>query len=186
MQACQLGGVCEDFAAYNYVTLTFLAIYLLIGNVMLLNLLIAIFTSVFEDVRENSKRIWKYEMYRLVEEYDQKPALAPPFVIFEDVYRFAKFVWKRTCRNSVEDLNLLMANTLETLDLFERDSLNNYQRRKAKEEAGMIDQKMQVVEDKLARVLEHLEDNPVNSADDWGDEITADKKLYSSSSSSSR
>ena len=35
-------------------------------------------------------------------------------------------------------------------------------------------------------MLEHLEENPVNSADDWGEEIAADKKLYSSSSSSSR
>ena len=36
------------------------------------------------------------------------------------------------------------------------------------------------------KVLEHLEENPTSSADDWGDEIAADKKLYSSSSSSSR
>ena len=35
------------------------------------------------------------------------------------------------------------------------------------------------------KVLEHLEENPLNSADDWGEEIAADKKLYSSSSSSS-
>lgn len=34
----------ENVADYNYVTPVFLAIYLLIGNVMLLNLLIAIFT----------------------------------------------------------------------------------------------------------------------------------------------
>lgn len=185
-RVCYDGGYCEDFTAYNWVTLIFLAIYLLIGNVMLLNLLIAIFTSVFEDVRENSKRIWKYEMYRLVEEYSQKPGLAPPFVILEDAYRLAKFVWKRTCRTTKEDLDILMAGTRETLDLFERDSLNAFLRKRAKEEAGMIDNKMLVVEDKIAKVLEHLEDNPVNSTDDWGEEIAADKKLYSSSSSSSR
>lgn len=45
--------------------------YLLIGNVMLLNLLIAVFTSVFEEVHENSNDVWKWEMYRLVEEYDK-------------------------------------------------------------------------------------------------------------------
>ena len=38
----------------------------------------------------------------------------------------------------------------------------------------------------MRKVLEHLEENPTSSADDWGDEIAADKKLYSSSSSSSR
>ena len=152
-EVCYAGGeICEDFTAYNYVLLAILAIYLLIGNVMLLNLLIAIFTSVFEDVRENSMRIWKYEMYRLVEEYDQKPGLAPPLVIVEDAYRLIKFVWKKTCRKSTEDLNLLMVSTLETLDLFERDSLNSFLRRRASREAGMIDKKMLVVEDKLGKV----------------------------------
>ena len=34
----------EHINHYNYVTPVFLAIYLLIGNVMLLNLLIAVFT----------------------------------------------------------------------------------------------------------------------------------------------
>ena len=114
--------------------------------------MIAIFTSVFEDVRENSMCIWKYEMYRLVEEYDQKPGLAPPLVIFEDAYRLIKFVWKKTCRKSTEDLNLLMVSTLETLDLFERDSLNGFLRRRASREAGMIEKKMLVVEEKLGKV----------------------------------
>ena len=91
-------------------------------------------------------------MYRLVEEYDQKPGLAPPLVIFEDAYRLIKFVWKKTCRKSTEDLNLLMVSTLETLDLFERDSLNSFLRRRASREAGMIDKKMLVVEDKLGKV----------------------------------
>ncbi len=42
-QSCYLPEV-EDLEAYGYVTPMLLAIYLLIGNVMLLNLLIAIFT----------------------------------------------------------------------------------------------------------------------------------------------
>ena len=86
---CYEDAFCEDFSLYNNVTLILLAIYLLIGNVMLLNLLIAIFTSVFDDVQENSKTVWKYEMYRLVEEYDEKPGMAPPFVILELGFRYS-------------------------------------------------------------------------------------------------
>merc|ERR1712223_2144012 len=74
-----------------------LAIYLLVGNVMLLNLLIAIFTSVFEEVHENSNEVWKWEMFRLLAEYDARPGLAPPLVIFEDVWRISKLTWKHTC-----------------------------------------------------------------------------------------
>ena len=37
--------------------LALLAGYMLFGNVMLLNLLIAIFTSVFEEIQANSKEV---------------------------------------------------------------------------------------------------------------------------------
>ncbi len=52
----------------------------------------------FEDVYENSNLVWKWEMYRLVEEYDKRPGLSPPFVIIEDIYKVLKFIWKKTCR----------------------------------------------------------------------------------------
>ena len=85
------------------ITPIFLAIYLLVGNVMLLNLLIAIFTSVFEEVHENSNEVWRWEMYRLCAEYDGRPGLAPPFVIIEDTWNMAKFTWKHTCRRKREN-----------------------------------------------------------------------------------
>ena len=48
---------------------------------------------VFEEVHQNSKEVWKWEMYRLVEEYDQKPGLAPPFVIigYTEFYQYSVF-----------------------------------------------------------------------------------------------
>lgn len=103
-----LSDVCSapdlaEIRTSSKVTPVFLAIYLLIGNVMLLNLLIAIFTSVFEEVHENSNEVWKWEMYRLVAEYDSRPGLAPPFVIIEDLWKFFKGIWKRTCRRTKEN-----------------------------------------------------------------------------------
>ena len=83
--------------------MVFLAFYLLIGNVMLLNLLIAIFTSVFEEVQVNSNEVWKWEMYRLVHEYDSRPGLAPPFTLIEDLFHLLKTIWKKTCRRKREN-----------------------------------------------------------------------------------
>ncbi len=93
----------ETISDYKYVTPIFLSIYLLVGNVMLLNLLIAVFTSVFEEVHENSNEVWKWEMYRLVEEYDKRPGLAPPLVIIEDIWKLLKAFWKQTCRRKREN-----------------------------------------------------------------------------------
>ena len=44
----------------------------------------------------------------MVEEYDQKPGLAPPFVIIEDAWKLAKGIWKVTCRRKRENLDLFM------------------------------------------------------------------------------
>ena len=68
----QQAGPCEHFPSYrcyfhfhlislfhirSNLTLALLAGYMLVGNVMLLNLLIAIFTSVFEEIQANSKEV---------------------------------------------------------------------------------------------------------------------------------
>ena len=43
---------CEDLQLYSHVIPVFFGTYLLLGNVMLLNLLIAIFTSVYDQVNK--------------------------------------------------------------------------------------------------------------------------------------
>ena len=182
---CYTNSFCEDFSNYNTVTRIFLSVYLIIGNVMLLNLLIAIFTSVYEDVQENSKSVWKYEMYRLVEEYDAKPGVAPPFVIFELLYRLSKKIWKLTCRLEKENLENMMTGMLETLDLFEKDSLNSYIQKKSHDENSKMETKISLMEEKIKRIQESLENGPTNSANDWGEDINTERKLYSSSESSS-
>ncbi|XP_042880245.1 transient receptor potential cation channel subfamily M member-like 2 [Penaeus japonicus] len=100
---CVRDCVCENASEYTWAVNLMLFIYLIIGNIMLLNLLIAIFTYVFDEVQENSMEIWKFEMYRLIREYDSKPALVPPFVVFEYVWRITKAIWKVTCRRKKEN-----------------------------------------------------------------------------------
>ena len=69
----------------------------------LIRFFLLLFSSVFEEVHENSKDVWKWEMYRLVAEYDKWPGLAPPFVILEDIFKCFKSIWKVTCRRRKED-----------------------------------------------------------------------------------
>ena len=82
---------------------------------MRLNLLIAIFTSVFEAIHVNSHEVWKWEMYRLVGEYDQRPGLPAPLVVIELFYKVIKSIWKKTCRRKKENLDLYMQETIENL-----------------------------------------------------------------------
>ncbi|CAH3032490.1 unnamed protein product [Porites lobata] len=84
------------------------AIYLLVVNILLLNLLIAIFNNTYEKVQTNAKQIWKFERYYLVTEYKQRPVLIPPFIILNHVIYAIRFLYrccfKKSCnRNGNQD-----------------------------------------------------------------------------------
>ncbi|KAG7176679.1 Transient receptor potential cation channel subfamily A member 1-like 12 [Homarus americanus] len=130
--------VCESSKDYSWVVNLMLFFYLIIGNIMLLNLLIAIFTKrdtthpqplysyVFDEVQENSMEIWKFEMLRLIREYDMKPSLIPPFVVLEYIWRVSKGTWKLFCRKHRENLEDYMKSTLDSLRIFEKEAISTY------------------------------------------------------------
>ncbi len=51
------------------ITSFFMGIYMMFANVLLVNLLVALFATTYETVRENSENIWKLNRYDLVIEY---------------------------------------------------------------------------------------------------------------------
>ena len=44
-------------------------LYMLIANVLLLNLLIALFSNTFEQIQANAEKYWKFQRYSLIREY---------------------------------------------------------------------------------------------------------------------
>uniref|UniRef100_A0A8D0CLW4 Transient receptor potential cation channel, subfamily M, member 2 n=1 Tax=Sander lucioperca TaxID=283035 RepID=A0A8D0CLW4_SANLU len=74
----------------EWLTIIMLCIYLLFANILLLNLLIAIFNFTFQEVQDNTDRIWKFQRYELIKEYHSRPAAPPPFIIFSHLYLFIR------------------------------------------------------------------------------------------------
>ncbi|XP_062287944.1 transient receptor potential cation channel subfamily M member 2 isoform X1 [Scomber scombrus] len=70
----------------EWLTIIMLCVYLLFANILLLNLLIAIFNFTFQEVQDNTDRIWKFQRYELIKEYHSRPAAPPPFIIFSHLY----------------------------------------------------------------------------------------------------
>lgn len=97
----------EDVGFYRYFTPVFLAVYLLFSAILMLNMLIAVFTAKFDSLHSNSVAVWKWEMYRLLEEFDSKPVLPAPLVVFESVFRLLKMTWKKCCRRNRENRGML-------------------------------------------------------------------------------
>ncbi|XP_042906195.2 transient receptor potential cation channel subfamily M member 3 [Parasteatoda tepidariorum] len=62
-----------------------LAAYMLIGNILLVNMLIAVFTHVFDEVNTNSREIYLFEVYVSGLQFSRRSTLPPPFLIIEDL-----------------------------------------------------------------------------------------------------
>ncbi|CAF0758789.1 unnamed protein product [Brachionus calyciflorus] len=80
-EACLATSSCPDSAG-KYYSFGALMVYMVVANVLLINLLIAMFSSTYEDVQLKTDQIWKYQRYRLVFEYFNSSVFPPPFSIF--------------------------------------------------------------------------------------------------------
>ena len=78
------------------ITFIYLMIYLLIANVLLLNLLIAIFGNTFGKVMESASLIWKFQRYSLIVEYaERSTVLWPPFSLLTHMMFFVQWLMSK-------------------------------------------------------------------------------------------
>nr|DBA20103.1 TPA: hypothetical protein GDO54_015833 [Pyxicephalus adspersus] len=76
----------------QWLTVLLLCLYLLFTNILLLNLLIAMFNYTFQQVQEHTDQIWKFQRHYLIEEYHGRPPAPPPFILFNHLHLFIKNV----------------------------------------------------------------------------------------------
>ncbi|CAB3409686.1 unnamed protein product [Caenorhabditis bovis] len=69
-----------------------MVVFLLVSNILLLNLLIAIFNNIYNDSIERSKEIWLFQRYGQLMEYHDSPFLPPPFSIIAHVVNFVMYL----------------------------------------------------------------------------------------------
>ncbi|XP_076026118.1 transient receptor potential cation channel subfamily M member 2-like [Genypterus blacodes] len=81
----------------EWLTILMLCVYLLFANILLLNLLIAIFNFTFQVVQDNTDRIWKFQRFQLIKEFHSRPAAPPPFFLLCHLYLFVKgmVLWRK-------------------------------------------------------------------------------------------
>ncbi|XP_053515680.1 transient receptor potential cation channel subfamily M member 4 isoform X2 [Artibeus jamaicensis] len=87
-------GYCVSLYA-NWLVVLLLVIFLLVANIVLVNLLIAMFSYTFGKVQGNSDLYWKAQRYSLIREFHSRPALAPPFIIISHL----RLLSRRLCRH---------------------------------------------------------------------------------------
>ncbi|XP_009998099.1 PREDICTED: transient receptor potential cation channel subfamily M member 6 [Chaetura pelagica] len=75
----------EDCPPGSFLTPFLQAVYLFVQYIIMVNLLIAFFNNVYYDLKSISNKLWKYNRYRYIMTYHEKPWLPPPFILFSHI-----------------------------------------------------------------------------------------------------
>ncbi|XP_070703888.1 transient receptor potential cation channel subfamily M member 4a [Pempheris klunzingeri] len=121
----------------NWLVVILLVIYLLFTNIVLVNLLIAMFSYTFSKVQERSDTYWKFQRYNLIVEYHSRPCLAPPFIIISHLHLFVKRYIRRI--PSVKSTHFVLemrgrkASRLNTWEAIQKENLLSAQNKRQRE-----------------------------------------------------
>ncbi|XP_069033770.1 transient receptor potential cation channel subfamily M member 4a [Embiotoca jacksoni] len=121
----------------NWLVVILLVIYLLFTNIVLVNLLIAMFSHTFSKVQERSDTYWKFQRYNLIVEYHSRPCLAPPFIIISHLHLFIKrhvhSIPSVKNQHFVLELRGRKASRLNTWEAIQKENLLSAQNKRQRE-----------------------------------------------------
>ncbi|XP_039350637.1 transient receptor potential cation channel subfamily M member 8 isoform X2 [Mauremys reevesii] len=101
--------LCVELDANNHprfpewITIPLVCIYMLSTNILLVNLLVAMFGYTVGSVQENNDQVWKFQRYFLVQEYGSRLTIPFPFVIFAYIYMVMKKCFKCCCKKECKE-----------------------------------------------------------------------------------
>ncbi|RZF33234.1 hypothetical protein LSTR_LSTR012995 [Laodelphax striatellus] len=153
MEKCQTG---------RWITPFVMSMYLLIANILLINLLIAVFNNIFIEVNAISHQVWMFQRFTVVMEYEQKPVLPPPLIAFCHVYLILKFL-KRKVQGIQETydngLKLFLDNEdLERLYDFEEECVEGYFREKESLRHMSTEDRIKQTTERVENMYQKVED----------------------------
>eukprot|EP00058_Branchiostoma_floridae_P006677 XP_002592165.1 hypothetical protein BRAFLDRAFT_88112 [Branchiostoma floridae] len=137
----------------TYLVPVLLGLYMLVTNVLLLNLLIAMFGYTFEKVQENTDKIWKFQRYDLIKEYSDRPPLAPPVIFFSHIFLLFRAITMGCCKkcrpgDSVMKVKLEKAERKQLI-LWEYLNSENYLQQTRREKSQETDERVHNTQEKV-------------------------------------
>ncbi|XP_077512947.1 transient receptor potential cation channel, subfamily M [Amblyomma americanum] len=114
----------------SWINPAIMAVYLLVANILLVNLLIAVFNNIFIEVNAISQHVWKSQRFTVVMEYEQKPLLPPPLIVLSHLHLAVKCGvrwWKGKSRTFDHGLKLFLDEPdIERIHDFEQECVEGY------------------------------------------------------------
>ncbi|XP_075399456.1 transient receptor potential cation channel subfamily M member 2 isoform X2 [Tenrec ecaudatus] len=142
----------------EWLTVILLCLYLLFTNILLLNLLIAMFNYTFQQVQEHTDQIWKFQRHDLIEEYYDRPPAPPPFILLNHLHLLIKRVTlKNPAKRHKQLKNKLEKNEEAVLLSWESYLKENYLQNQQCQREQRPEQRIQDMGDKVDTMLELLD-----------------------------
>ena len=139
-----------------------MTVYLLVANILLINLLIASFNTIYNSVNARSLQFWNFQRFSVVLEYEEKPVWPAPLTIFSHIYRVCKFFYRK-CKGQnsrfESGLKLFLSKfDLERLYDFEEECVEGMLKEKDAESQRKTDNRVKNVHDMMEEVKLKMED----------------------------
>ncbi|CAK6951019.1 transient receptor potential cation channel subfamily M member 1-like [Scomber scombrus] len=150
-----------------WLTPAIMACYLLVANILLVNLLIAVFNNTFCEIKSISNQVWKFQRYQLIMTFHDRPILPPPLIIFSHIYILLSRLFRRCARKRQEgeldekDRGLklrLNPEELKSLYEFEEQCVEEYFREKEDEQQSSSDERIKVTSERVENMYMRLEE----------------------------
>ncbi|XP_070687197.1 transient receptor potential cation channel subfamily M member 1-like [Pempheris klunzingeri] len=149
-----------------WLTPAIMACYLLVANILLVNLLIAVFNNTFFEVKSISNQVWKFQRYQLIMTFHDRPILPPPLIIFPHIYIVLKRLCCRCTRRPEGDHDererglqlVLSADELKSLHEFEEQCVEEYFREKDDEKQSSNNERIRVTSERVENMSMRLEE----------------------------
>nr|XP_045757656.1 transient receptor potential cation channel subfamily M member 1 [Mirounga angustirostris] len=149
-----------------WLTPAIMACYLLVANILLVNLLIAVFNNTFFEVKSISNQVWKFQRYQLIMTFHDRPVLPPPMIILSHIYIIimrlsGRYRKKREGDQDEQDRGLklfLSDEELKRLHEFEEQCVQEHFQEKEDEQQSSSDERIRVTCERVENMSIRLEE----------------------------
>uniref|UniRef100_A0A8D3DEM9 Transient receptor potential cation channel subfamily M member 3 n=1 Tax=Scophthalmus maximus TaxID=52904 RepID=A0A8D3DEM9_SCOMX len=129
-----------------------MACYLLVANILLVNLLIAVFNNTFFEVKSISNQVWKFQRYQLIMTFHERPVLPPPLIIFSHITMLYN------CHTLSPTELFITEDELKKVHDFEEQCIEEYFREKDDRFHSSNDERIRVTSERVENMAMRLEE----------------------------
>uniref|UniRef100_A0A672R5B9 non-specific serine/threonine protein kinase n=1 Tax=Sinocyclocheilus grahami TaxID=75366 RepID=A0A672R5B9_SINGR len=161
IDACSNPETCVPGA---FLTPFLQAVYLFVQYIIMVNVLIAFFNNVYFDMSSISRKLWKYNRYRYIMTYQEKPWLPPPLILLSHMTLCLSSMWQKHRKASKRGRTDMHLNfRLKLFGLPEINGMNSSWSSvfvsRAEEMAGIlveVAEKVSIIQDNMRTLDSHL------------------------------